>query len=115
MILDLNISIYRGRFYVKLYDKRNDYNFDVINYPFLDGNIPKGQSYGILINQLVRLAQITSSFENFVLDCKCLVHKLEKQNFDIAPKCKRFEIFVNKYFHIWGIFGISLNLDHIIF
>ena len=67
--LDLNISIYRGRFYVKLYDKRTDYNFEVINYPFLDGNIPKGQSYGIFISQLVRLAQINSSFNNFVSDC----------------------------------------------
>ena len=59
-LLDLNISIYRGRFYVKLYDKRNDCSFDVINYPFLDGNIPKGQSYGIFISQLVRLAKINS-------------------------------------------------------
>ena len=38
--LDLTISIYRGKFYVMLYDKRNDYSFEVINYPFLDGNIP---------------------------------------------------------------------------
>ena len=51
--LDLTISIYRGKFFVNLYDKRNDYNFDVINYPFLDGNIPKGQSYGIFISQSV--------------------------------------------------------------
>ena len=40
--LDLNISIYMGRFYVQLYNKSTDYNFEVINYPFLDGNIPKG-------------------------------------------------------------------------
>ena len=32
--LDLTIIIYGGKLY----------NFDVINYPFLDGNIPKGQS-----------------------------------------------------------------------
>ena len=48
--LDLTISIYRRKFFVKLYDKRNDYNFDVINYPFLDENIPKGQSSGIFIH-----------------------------------------------------------------
>ena len=111
--LDLNISIYRGRFYVKLYDKRTDYNFEVINYPFLDGNIPKGQSYGIFISQLVRLAQINSSFNNFVSDCKCLVQKLERQSFDIAALRKRFEIFVDKYFYIWGKFGINFKLEHI--
>ena len=71
--LDLSISIFRRKFYVKLYDKRNDYNFNVINYPFLDGNIPKGQSYGIFISQLVKLAQINDSFDNFVLDVLTLL------------------------------------------
>ena len=42
--LDMTISIYRGKFYIKLYDKRSDYDFDAISFPYLDGNIPKGQS-----------------------------------------------------------------------
>ena len=49
--LDLTISIYRGRFLLKLYDKRVDYDFDVISYPFLDGNVPKAPSYGIFIEE----------------------------------------------------------------
>ena len=53
--LDLTISIYRGKFYFSLYDKRLGYDFDVISFPFLDSNIPKGQSYGVFISQLVRL------------------------------------------------------------
>ena len=43
--LDMTISIYQGKFYFSLYDKRNDYDSDVISFLFLDGNIPKGQSY----------------------------------------------------------------------
>ena len=39
----------KGKFYFSLYDKRNDYDFDVISFPFLDGNIPKGQSYGVFL------------------------------------------------------------------
>ena len=56
--LDLTISIYRGKFYVMLYDKRNDYSFEVINYPFLDGNIPKNQSYGVNSLDLLELIVI---------------------------------------------------------
>ena len=111
--LDLTVSIYRGKFYVKLYDKRNDYTFDVINYPFLDGNIPKGQSYGIFISQLVRLARINSTFNNFILDCKNLIRKLERQSFSIAALRKRFEVFVDKYFNIWGKFGVNLTSEHV--
>ena len=33
------ISIYRGKFYIKLYDKRNDYHFHVISFPYLDMTI----------------------------------------------------------------------------
>ena len=111
--LDLTISIYRRKFFVKLYDKRNDYDFDVINYPFLDGNIPKGQSYGIFISQLVHLARINSSFNSFILDCKNLVRKLARQSFNIAALRKRFEIFVDKYFNIWGKFGINLTSEYV--
>ena len=31
--LDMTISIYRCKFYIKVYDKRNDYDFDVISFP----------------------------------------------------------------------------------
>ena len=86
--LDLTISIYRGKFYVMLYDKRNDYSFEVINYPFLDGNIPKNQSYGVFISQLVRFARINSNFNKFISDCKNLVSKL------ILLHIKRHDIYI---------------------
>ena len=111
IFLDLTISIYRGKFYVKLYEKRNDYSFDVINYPFLDGNIPKNQSYGIFISQLVRFARINSSFNGFILDCKSLVSKLVRQHFNPAALRKRFEVFVENYVDIWGKFGQFLTAD----
>ena len=57
--LDLTISIYQGKFRVStLYDKRKDYNFKVITYPFLDGNVPNNLSYGVFISQLKVVATI---------------------------------------------------------
>ena len=90
--LDLTISIFRGKFYIKLYDKRNDYDFEVINYPFLDGNIPKNQSYSVFISQLVRFARVNSSFNGFIGDCKNLVSKLSRQHFNPAALRKRFDV-----------------------
>ena len=111
--LDMTISVFRGKFFVKLYDKRNDFDFDVINFPFLDGNIPKGQSYGIFISQLVRYARINSSFSNFILDCKKLVSKLINQCFSAAALRKRFEAFIDKHFYVWGKFGVPLSVNHV--
>ena len=52
--LDLTISIYQGRFRYISYDKRRSYNFDVINYPDLSGNVTIKASYGVFISELRR-------------------------------------------------------------
>ena len=109
----MTISIYRGKFYFSLYDKRNDYDFDVISFPFLNGNIPKGQSYGVFISQLVRYARINCSFNRFVVNVKDLVRKLVDQHFDAAALRKRFEVFVDKHFDVWGKFGVPLEVSHV--
>ena len=35
--LDLNLSITNGIVSAKIYDKRDDFNFEIVNFPFLDG------------------------------------------------------------------------------
>ena len=36
----------------KIYDKRDDFNFEIVNFPFLDGDVPRSPSYGVYISQL---------------------------------------------------------------
>ena len=38
--LDLNLCISNGTVSTKIYDKRNDFDFDIVNFPFLDGDVP---------------------------------------------------------------------------
>ena len=45
--LDLRISIFRGKFKYKSYDKRRDFGFEICNYPNLTGNIHLRGSYGV--------------------------------------------------------------------
>ena len=48
--LDLDITITSNQFITKIYDKREDFNFDIINFPHLDSNIPNTSAYGVFIN-----------------------------------------------------------------
>ena len=49
--LDLNLSIHNDKVSTKIYDKRDDFNFDIIvNFPFLDGEFPQRPSYGVYIS-----------------------------------------------------------------
>ena len=42
----------------KIYNKRDDFDFDIVNFPFLDGDVPRSASYGVYISQLIRFARV---------------------------------------------------------
>ena len=48
--LNLNLSITNAIVSSKIYDKRDDFNFEIVNYPFLDGDVPPSPSYGVYIS-----------------------------------------------------------------
>ena len=66
--LDLFLSIERnGQLRTSFYDKRDDFNFHITNFPFLSSNIPSSPAYGVFISQLIRYARACSYFECFIL------------------------------------------------
>ena len=63
--LDLNLSITNGIVSSKIYDKRDDFNFEIVNFPFLDGDFSRSPSYGVYISQLIRFARVRSNVDDF--------------------------------------------------
>ena len=55
--LDFHLSISNGFVSSKIYDKRDDFDFDIVNVPFLDCDVPRRPSYGVYISQLIRFAR----------------------------------------------------------
>ena len=43
----------------KIYDKRDDFDLDIVNFPFLDGDVPRSTSYRVYISQLIRFARVS--------------------------------------------------------
>ena len=56
--LDLHLSIANGFVSSKIYNKRDDFGFDIVNFPFLDGGVPRRALYGVYISQLIRSARV---------------------------------------------------------
>ena len=80
--LDLLLSIGRdGQLRTSLYDKRDDFNFHITNFPFLSSNIPSSPAYGVFISQLIRYARACSTYECFILRAMRLSNKLLGQGF----------------------------------
>ena len=53
-------------------------DFDIVNFPFLDGDVPRRSSYGVYISQLTGLARVCSHVEDFDARNKCLTARLLK-------------------------------------
>ena len=76
--LDLNLCMSNGTVSTKIYDKRDDFDFDIVNFPFLDGDVPRSTSYGVYISQFIRFARASSNLNDFNYRNKALTAKLLK-------------------------------------
>ena len=63
--LDLNLSITNSIVSSKVYDKRDDFNFQIVNFPFLDGDVPRSPSYSVYISQFIRFARVCCNVDDF--------------------------------------------------
>ena len=45
--------------------KSNDFDFEIVNFPFLDEDVPRSPSYGVYISQRIRFARVCSNIDDF--------------------------------------------------
>ena len=76
--LDLHLSISNDFVSSRIYDKRDDFAFEIVNLPFLDGDIPRSTSYGVYVFQLIRFARASIHVTDFNAHNKLLTQKLLK-------------------------------------
>ena len=65
----------------KIYDKWYDFDFDIVNFPYLDGDVPRHTSYMKYISQLIRIARASSNLSDFNCSNKALTAKLLRQGY----------------------------------
>ena len=85
----------------KIYDKR-DIIYDIVNFLFLDGDVPRRPSYGIYIyiSQLIRFARASLHVTDFNNRNKFLAAKLLKQGYCYHKLCKAFSKFYRRHFEL---------------
>ena len=81
--LDLRIKSENGRLDFSIYDKRDDFNFEIVNFPFMDSCIPKKSALGVFYSQLLRYARICSRFLAFKVKSRGLVERLIRQGYKL--------------------------------
>ena len=93
--LDISIEIVDGLFIHKIYDKRRDFNFDILGLPSFKSNIPVKMIYGVMCSQFCRFAYVCKYRDDFVLNCKLVISKLQTNGCPSSLLKK----FVRKFFY----------------
>ena len=78
--LTLTFSIHENN---RLYEKRDDLNLHIVNFPLLSSNASSGPSYGVSILQLIRYARYSTYCDDFRKFHKLLVDRLLSQDYKV--------------------------------
>ena len=92
-----------------MYDKRDNFNLKIVNFPYLSSNIPSGPAYGVYyISQLVRIGRICSNYTQFTWRHYKLTQRLIHQGFRYSTLCIAFRKFARKYTQVLEKYGWSI-------
>ena len=107
--LDLHLFVSDGFVSSKIYDKHDDFDFDIVNFLFLDGDVPRSTSYGVYISQLSRFARVSSHVADFNARNKNFTAKLLQQGCRYHKLRKTFSTFYHRHYELVSNFNVGLK------
>ena len=91
----------------KIYDKRDDFNFKIINFPNMCSNIPASPAYGVYISQLIRYARASSNYSDFLKHHLHLRNRLLDQGYEKIRLIRSLKKFIFQYQDLVEIYSVS--------
>ena len=87
------------------------FDFEIVNFPFLDGDVPRSSSYGVYISQLIRFARVCSNIDDFNNRTLFLTAKLLKQGYRYSyhKNRKAFSKLYHRHSELIVKYNISLK------
>jgi hypothetical protein len=108
--LDILLSIDAdGKLTTHLYDKRDDFSFTIVNFPYICSNIPLSPAYGIYISQLIRYARAYSTYDQFLILSRLLTDNLMLQGFLQSRLMSAFRKLYGRYNDLIHNYKLSLS------
>ena len=100
----------RNKFIEIKYSASNRFSdFDIVNFPFLKGDVLRSTSYGIYISQPIRFARVFSHIDDFDTRNKVLTEKLFKQCYRYHKLRKAFSKFYRRQFDLMSKYNVGLK------
>ena len=98
-----------GELVLRLYDKRDNFNFLIVNFPFLCSNIPSAPAYGVDVSQLVRYARACCKYPDFVDRGKLLTNQLFSQGYRKAKLVSTVKKFYGRHHDLVDPYNVAVS------
>ena len=106
---DLHLDIdSEGQLRTKLYDKTDNFNFPIVNFPFICSNIQAAPAYGVYISQLMRYSRVCGSYKDFLDRGLLLTRRLMNQGFLLVKLKSSLRKFYGRHHDLVDRYGISV-------
>jgi hypothetical protein len=86
-----------GQLNTKIYDKWDDFNLKIINFPNMCSNIPASPVNGVYISQLIRYARANSNYSDLLKRHLYLKNRLLDQGYKQIPLIRSLKKFIFRY------------------
>jgi hypothetical protein len=96
-----------GQISTNIYDKRDDFNFRMLNVPNMYSNIPASPAYGVYISQLIRYARASSKYSDFLKRHLHLRNRLLDQGYETIRLIRSLKKFLFRYQDFVEIYSVS--------
>jgi len=106
--LDIHLEIdSEGQLRTKLYAKRDDFNFHIVNFPFICSNIPAAPAYGAYISELIRYSRACGSYQDFLERGLLLTRKLLNEGLLLVKLNSSLRTFYGGHHDLVNRYGTS--------
>ena len=95
--LEMHINIIDGEFVYKLFDKRDNFPFDIVRMPNLNGNIPEHVFYGSFLAEVLRIGRATLRYQDFLPRVTKLYVRMQNQGGSSKKLLQQVTKVVSKY------------------
>ena len=105
----MHLSISNDVVSAKIYGGRDGFDFEIVNFPFLDGDVPRSASYGVYVSQLICFARASSCVAGFGARNELLTRRLLEQGYRYHKLRKTFSKFYRRYYDLISKFQVGLK------
>jgi len=93
----------------QLFDKRDDFDFPIVNFPYLCSNVPASPAYGVFVSQLIRYTRASSRYQDFRFRGSQLASRLLGQGYSLPRLKATFKKFYGRHHQLLGKYDKSVS------